>query len=147
MSNQMTTQMSNQMTTQNAKIDSKINGKIDSKIDSKIDAKETLVEAVQRTEREYQVAASVLLEAKDTLANVQARVKEAQDNTMRAQMQYTAAKERHMMSIIQQQNEQIKGLQNGVGQGSGVRLDNVDSSSYDSNTVVVDMKGQPFLSN
>ena len=135
--------MSNQMTTQNAKIDTKI----DTKIDAKIDAKETLVEAVQRTEREYQVAASVLLEAKDILANVQARVKEAQDNTMRTQMQYTAAKERHMMSIIQQQNEQIKGLQNGVRQGSGVRLDNVDSSSYDPNTIVVDMKGQPFVSN
>ena len=66
---------------------------------------------------------------------------------MRTQMQYTAAKERHMMSIIQQQNEQIKGLQNGVRQGSGVRLDNVDSSSYDPNTIVVDMKGQPFVSN
>ena len=95
---------------------------------------ETFIEAVQRTENDYKMASGILFEAKDALANAQSRVKDAYDQAMRAQILYTSAKERHMMSVIQQQNEQLKTAANQQ------RPDNVDSGA----SVVFDMKGQPF---
>ena len=99
--------------------------------------KETLEDVVRRTQREYALAASLLLDAKDALTSVLNKVKEAQDNAIRAQSTFSAAKEQHMAFVIQQQNEQLKSLQS--GEYASQRQDNVNSP-----TVVVDMKGQPF---
>ena len=97
--------------------------------------KETLVEAVQRTENEYKNVLGALLDAKDSLASVQARMKDLQDAAMKSQLAFSMAKERHMMSIIQQQTEQLK-----ASQTQQQRPDNVLTSS----DVIVDMKGKEF---
>ena len=96
---------------------------------------ESFEDVVRRTQRDYSAASSALLEQKDLLVTVLSKLKDAQDATLRAHVAFSAAKEQHMASIIQQQNDQLKTSQ--------TRPDNV-AQRPESQAVVVDMKGQPF---